>query len=141
MWYRGGVVFCAVIREVELSYGHNYLNCCCDSLQRSQWNFMSMELVLRLTMVSLVTPTAVELSHSIVVWGCGHPIFMSAWRSETIYLAMVKRPDSSASEADDMTFLIICAVVRTGPLRMGIRNYSVSVMLAPERLRACDTLR
>ena len=77
---------------------------------------MSMDLVLRGIMVSLVTPTAVELSYWMGVLGCGHPISMSAWLSGTIYLAIMKRPSSSASEADDMTFLIICAIVRTGPL-------------------------
>ena len=77
---------------------------------------MSMDLVLRGTMVSLVTPTDVELSHWMGFLGCGHPISMSDWCSGTIFLAMVKSPASSASEAYDMTFLIICAIVRTGPL-------------------------
>ena len=77
---------------------------------------MSVELVLRGTMVSLVTPTAVELLHWMGVLGCGNPIFMSAWCSGTIYLAMVKRPASSSSEADDMTFLMSCAILSTGPL-------------------------
>ena len=93
-----------------------YLNCCCNSLQRNQCNFMSMDLVLRGIMVLLVTPTAVELLHWMGVLGCGHPILMSVWHSGTISLEMVKRPASSAAEADDMTFLIICAIVRTGPL-------------------------
>ena len=85
---------------------------------------MSMDLVLRGIMVSLVTPTAFELSHWMVVLGCGHPISMSAWRSGAISLAMVKRPTISASEADYMTFLIICAIVKTGPLWRGIGTSS-----------------
>ena len=89
---------------------------------------MSMDLVLRGMMVLLVTPTAVELLHWTGVLGCGHPILMSACRSGTIYLVMVKRPDSLASEVDDMTFLIICAIVRTGPLWRGIRTSSESIM-------------
>ena len=113
---KGGVIF--VLKSARLSFpaAQKYLNCCCNFLQRSQWNFMSMDLVLRGIMVSLVTPTAVELSYWMGVLGCGHPISMSAWLSGTIYLAIMKRPSSSASEADDMTFLIICAIVRTGPL-------------------------
>ena len=55
---------------------------------------MSMDLVLRGMMVSMVIPTAVELSHWMGVLGCGHHILMSAWRSVTIYLAMVKRTAS-----------------------------------------------
>ena len=34
-------------------------------------------------------------------------------------LAQMKRPESSASAAEDMTFLIIWEMVRTGPLREG----------------------
>ena len=34
-------------------------------------------------------------------------------------LAQMKRPESSASAAEDMTFLMIWAIVRTGPLREG----------------------
>ena len=100
-----------------------------------------MHLVLCGMMVSLVTPIDVELSHWMVVLGCDHPIFMSAWRSGTISSDMVKRPASSDSAADDMTFLIICAIVSTGPLWRGIRTSSESMMWDPARLRACDTLR
>ena len=102
---------------------------------------MSMDLVLCGMMVLLVTPTAVELSHWMGVLGCGHPILMSAWRSGTISLAMVKRPASSASEVDDMTFLIICTIVRTGPLWRGIGTSSKIMMWAPENLWDCNTLR
>ena len=38
---------------------------------------MSVDLVLSGIMVSLVTPTAVELSHLMVVLGCGHPILIT----------------------------------------------------------------
>ena len=89
---------------------------------------MSMDLVFRGMVVSLVTPTAGELSHWMGVLGCGHPILMSDWFSGTIYLAMVKRPSSSASEADEMTFLIICAIVRTGLLWRGIGTSSEIMM-------------
>ena len=89
----------------------------------------------------MVTPTAVELSHWTGVLGFGHLILMSAWRSGTISLAIVNRPVSSALEADDMMFLIICAIVRTGPLWRGIRTSSDSMMWSPARLQDCDTLR
>ena len=74
---------------------NNYLNCFCDSLQRSQWKFMSMDVVLRGMMVLLVTPTYAELSHWMGVLGCGHPILLRDWRSGAIYLTMMKRPASS----------------------------------------------
>ena len=102
---------------------------------------MSMDLVLRGIMVLLVTPTSVEFSHWMGVLGCGHPISMSAWRSGTISLEMEKRPAISASEADDMTFLIIFTIVRTGPLWRSIGTSSERMMQDPARLQACDKLR
>ena len=102
---------------------------------------MSMELFWRGMMASLVTPTDFELSHWMGVLGCGHPISMSDWRSGTIYLAMVNRPVSSALEEDEMTFLMIFAIVRTGPLWRGIGTSSEIMMWAPVRLRALVTLR
>ena len=101
---------------------------------------MSMDLVLHGMMVLLVTPTDVELSHWMGVLSCGHTILMRACCRGTISLAMVTRPASSASEADDMTFLIICVMVRTGPLWRGIRTSSESMMWAPARLRDLLTL-
>ena len=100
-----------------------------------------MDLVLRGIMVLLVTPTAVELSHCMGFFDCGHPILMSAWLSGTISLVMVKRSASSDSEADDMTFLIICAIVRTGLLWRGIGTSSESMMWDPARLQDWYTLR
>ena len=102
---------------------------------------MSMDLVLRGMIVLLVTPTAVELLHWMGVLGCGRPILVRACHSGTISLEMVKRPASSASEAYDMTFLIIFAMVRTGPLCRGIGTSSESMMWVPARLRALLTLR
>ena len=95
---------------------------------------MSMDLVLCGMMVLLVLPTAVELSHWMVFLGCGHTILLRAWHIGPISLAMVKRPASSASEADDMMFLIICVMVRTGPLWRGIATSSESMIWAPEWL-------
>ena len=39
-------------------------------------------------------------------------------------LAQMKRPESSASAANDMTFFIIWAIVRTGPLMEGTGVFS-----------------
>ena len=38
------------------------------------------------------------------------------WRAGTASLQLMKSAPSSASAADDMTFLMICATVRTAPL-------------------------
>ena len=96
---------------------------------------MSMDFILHGMMVSFLTPTAAELSYWMGVLGCGHPILMSAWRSGNISLAMVKRPASSASYADDMMFLMICAILRTGTLWRGIGAPSESMMWASTQLQ------
>ena len=56
------------------------------------------------------------------ILGCGHPISIRACFGGTIYFAMVNNPDSSSLEADDMTFLMICVMVRTGPLWGGYQD-------------------
>ena len=43
-------------------------------------------------------------------------------------LAQMKRPESSASAAEDMTFLIIWAILRTGLLIEGTEVFSESMM-------------
>ena len=89
---------------------------------------MSIDFVFRGMMVALDTPTAVELSHWMVDLYCGHSISVRDWRSGTMALAQMKRPASSGSAAEDMTFLMICATVRTGPLYVGDGTFSDSIM-------------
>ena len=67
---------------------------------------MSIDLVFRGMMVALDTPTAVELSHWMGDLCCGNPISVRDWRSGTMALAQMKRPASSASAAEDMTFFV-----------------------------------
>ena len=43
-------------------------------------------------------------------------------------LAQMKRPEISASVAEDMTFFIIWEIVRTGPLREGTGVFLESMM-------------
>ena len=43
-------------------------------------------------------------------------------------LAQIMRPDSLDSSAEDMTFLMIWVIVRTGPLREGTGVFSESMM-------------
>ena len=74
----GGVALGAVVGEVELAGG--------PEESEVALGFSAAELVevhvdgffLRGMMVSLATPTAVELSHWMGVGGCGHPILVIA---------------------------------------------------------------
>ena len=83
--------FVPVVLELVLSWHWSKFNC------------MSIILISFAMIVSLLTPTAVELS----VW-MG---FIS-----TCSLAVRKRAASSASAAEAMTNLIICVMVRMAPL-------------------------
>ena len=73
--------------------------------------------------------------------GCIHFISLSVCRSGTIALAVMKSPDNSASEAEDMTTLIIWASDRTGQLLWGIGSLSEQNLCNPARLRAQVSLR
>ena len=73
--------------------------------------------------------------------GCGHLISLSVCRSGTIALAVRKSPANYASEAEDMTTLIIWARERIGPLSRGIGSFSEHKMCEPARLRARVSLR
>ena len=89
---------------------------------------MSIDFFFREMMVALHNPTAVELLHWMGDLGCGHPISVRDWRSGTMALAQMKSLASSASAAEDMTFLMICATVRTGPLYVGAGTFSDNII-------------
>ena len=81
-----------------------------------------------------VTPTAVELS--VLTGDCGwdHPIPMRDCQICNIYLAIMNRPASSASTADDITIFTICEIVRMSPLNIGIGLSLERYMCAPARM-------
>ena len=53
---------------------------------------------------------------------------MILFRRGIMALAQMRRPKSSASAAEDMTFFIIWEMVKTGPLREGTGVLSESMM-------------
>ena len=78
---------------------------------------------------------AVALSVCIGVRGCGCPSSINVVRIETAVFALIKRAPSSASAADDITARIICEMLRTAPLLMGISSFPAMNMWPPARLR------
>ena len=62
-------------------------------------------------------------------------------RRGIISLVQMKSPASSASAAEDMTDLMICAMVRMGPLQDGTGSSSEHMMCAAARLLELLTLR
>ena len=102
---------------------------------------MFIVFVLRLIIVLLDTPTAVELSHWMGALGCSQQILMKVFRSGTVALAKMNSLDISASAAEDITNLMIWVTVRTGPLLVGTGVSSERMMCAPARLHTLLRLR
>ncbi len=90
-----------------------------------------------LSIILLVSRTcAVLLSVCIGVGGWGWLSSLSVWRMEMAVFALMKRAPSSASAADDMTARIICEMLRTAPLFVGMLSAPAINMCPPARLRA-----
>jgi len=68
--------------------------------------------------VLLVTPTTVELSVWIGVFGCGHPIVMRVCLGGIISRAVTKRAASSDSAAEAIKNLMIWVMESTAPLKL-----------------------
>ena len=58
----------------------------------------------------------VELLVWIGVFGCGRTIYMRVWSIGTISLSKMNSLASSTLEDEDITYLIICVMVRIGTL-------------------------
>ena len=82
---------------------------------------------------------AVELSVCIGVRVWGWPNSSSIVRMETAVFALMNNAPSSSSVADDMTDLIICDMLRTAPLFIGISSSPAMNMWPPAWLRALDS--
>ncbi len=78
---------------------------------------------------------AVALTVCIGVRGCGCPSSISVCRIEMAVFALMNRAPSSASAVDYMTARIICKMLRTAPLLMGILSFPAMNMLPPAWLR------
>ena len=58
------------------------------------------------------------------------------WRIETAVFAFINKAPSSASAADDMTARMICEMLRTAPLFVGMSSFADMNMCPPARLQA-----
>ena len=80
---------------------------------------MSTDLSNFMEMLLVTTPCAVVLSICIDVGGRVCHISSSDWRSGMASLQLMKSAPSSASNADEITALMILAIVNTAPLLGG----------------------
>ena len=85
---------------------------------------MSMALVRLGWMMLVMMPSAVELSIWMGVGGCGCPNSSSRCRSGIASRALMYKAPSSASAAEDITALIICAIMSIAPLFHGMSSFS-----------------
>ncbi len=84
---------------------------------------------------------AVELPVWMGVQVCGCPISLSMCCMETAILALMNNVPSLASAADDITALIICNILSTAPLLMGMSSVPAMNMWPPALLRALGSDR
>ena len=75
-------------------------------------------------MVLLVDPTADDFYVWIDDLVCGQPIPMSVLYISIIFLAVMYSTAISASAADAITDLMICAIVNTAPFSLGFGSFS-----------------
>ena len=80
-------------------------------------------------MVLLTTPAAVELSAWTSDVDCFQTISINVCRMGTISLAVMYSTPSSASAAENMTNLMIWAIVRIGPFHSGVGSFSENIYM------------
>ena len=81
---------------------------------------MSIDFVHFGCILPLVTASAIELSVCSGVSGCLCPISSSMILMQTASRAITYKPANSAYVADDITCLMMCAMLRTAPLFCGM---------------------
>jgi hypothetical protein len=91
-------------------------NCCWHSQSRSQWNLMSMALVCLNCTLLLMTLSAIASSVCNGVGGCTWLSSSSMILMYTALQAIMYRPAISALVAEDITFLMMCAMFSIAPL-------------------------
>jgi hypothetical protein len=79
---------------------------------------------------------AVKLSVCMGMQVCGSPISLRVRRMETAVLVLMNNAPSLASMADDITALIICDMLSTAPLLMGMSSVPAMNMWPPALLWA-----
>jgi hypothetical protein len=84
---------------------------------------------------------AVELLVCMGVQVCGGPISLRVHCMETAVLALMNSAPSLASTADDITALIICYMLSTAPLLMGMSSLPAMNMWPPALLQALGSDR
>ena len=102
---------------------------------------MSMALIRVGWILLLMNPSAVELSVYIVVVGCLCLIYSIIICMYAASMEAIHRAPSSASDADDMTLFMICAMVSIAPFFGGIFVFFYNKKCPPSRMHASGSLR
>ncbi len=91
--------------------------------------------------LSVSSAWAVELLVCMGVQVCGCPISLRAHCMETTVLALMNSAPSLASAANEITALIICNMLSTAPLLMGMFSLPAMNMWPPALLQALGSDR
>ena len=102
---------------------------------------MSMALVRLGCTLPFTTASAIELSVCIGVGGCLCPNSSNTARMYTASRAIMYSAASSASVADDITFLMMCAMLSMAPLLGGSSESKDMKKWPPALLLALGSLR
>ena len=102
---------------------------------------MSMAFVRLGCILPFMTASAIALSVCSGVGGCLWPNSSSMILMYTASRAMMYSPASAASVADDMTFLMMCAMFNTAPLLGGMVVSLDRKKCPPALLRALGLLK
>ncbi len=102
---------------------------------------MSMALVCLGCTLPLMTPSAIALSVCSGVGGCACPSSSRIILMKTASHAIMYRPASSASVAEDIMFLMMCAMFRIAQLFGGTVVSLERKKCPPARLRAFGLLK
>ena len=102
---------------------------------------MSIVFVLLGWTFPFTTPSAIELSVCSGVGDCLYPISSRMMRIYTASCAIMYSAANSASVAEDMTCLMICAMLSTAPLLWGTDESVERKKCPPALLRAFGSLR
>ncbi len=113
----------------------------CALRQCNQWNLMSMAFNTLGIILLVSSACAVELLVCMGVQVCGCPTSLRVRRMETAVLALMNSAPSLASAADDITALIICDMLSTTPLLMGMSSLPAMIMWPLALLQALGSDR
>ena len=134
------VVFGEIVRQFFLSFLPEYVKMIFCIMLRTQYNLMSVALVLFSFAVPFTVLFSTVFSVYVGVGGCGWTISARAVRVDVLFWKFSKNTPNSASVVDAMKFLIIIYSTCAGPFSGGIAVIGVLLLYFGTRVKYPPTL-